>query len=259
MRKRNSTVGVIAILLMAFCILPFLYVLMKSFFDLEGAFTLEYYYKVFLAQSQYLLRFWKSLALSLCIALGQLIVSILAGYSFAKCRFAEKNYLFFLLIVWMIMPLQVTLVPNYVMLDSLDLLNTYYSLILPMIFVPLGAFIVTQSFKAVPGEIMEAAQLDGSGTLRVILRIMLPMSKSGLVCAALLAFLDGWNMVEQPLILLTDSDMHPLSVFLSKINSGEIALAFAVASIYLIPTLLVYLYGEEYLVEGIACQGGMKG
>lgn len=66
-------------------------------------------------------------------------------------------------------------------------------------------------------------------------------------------------MVEQPLILLTDSDMHPLSVFLSKINSGEIALAFAVASIYLIPTLLVYLYGEEYLLEGIAYQGGIKG
>ena len=83
---------------------------------------------------------------------------------------------------------------------------------------------------------------------------------SGAICSiAILIFIDYWNMVEQPLILLADSDMHPLSVFLSKINAGEIALAFAVASIYLIPTLLVYLYGEDYLVEGIAYQGGIKG
>ena len=257
MRKRNSTVGVIAILLMAFCILPFLYVLMKSFFDLEGAFTLEYYYKVFLAQSQYLLRFWKSLALSLCIALGQLIVSILAGYSFAKCRFAEKNYLFFLLIVWMIMPLQVTLVPNYVMLDSLDLLNTYHSLILPMIFVPLGAFIVTQSFKAVPGEIMEAAQLDGSGTLRVILRIMLPMSKSGLVCAALLAFMDGWNMVEQPIVFLKELSQYPLAVALASVPPGDPNVQLVCCVLAALPPLLLFALFNREMAEGIEL-GGSK-
>ena len=73
------------------------------------------------------------------------------------------------------------------------------------------------------------------------------------------AGLDYWNMVEQPLILLSDAEMHPLSVFLSKINSGEIGLAFAVATIYMVPSLLVFLYGEEYLVDGITYQGGVKG
>ena len=76
---------------------------------------------------------------------------------------------------------------------------------------------------------------------------------------AILVFIDYWNMVEQPLILLSDSEQYPLSVFLSQINSGEIGLAFAVATIYMVPSLLMFLYGEEYLVEGITYQGGIKG
>ena len=87
----------------------------------------------------------------------------------------------------------------------------------------------------------------------------MPLCKGALSSVAILVFIDYWNMVEQPLILLSDEQMHPLSVFLSKINSGEIGLAFAVATIYMVPALLVFLYGEEYLVEGIAYQGGIKG
>ncbi|MBF1041269.1 MAG: carbohydrate ABC transporter permease, partial [Lachnospiraceae bacterium] len=90
-------------------------------------------------------------------------------------------------------------------------------------------------------------------------QICLPLCKSGLFSIAILIFIDYWNMVEQPLILLSDEEMHPLSVFLSKINSGEISLAFAVAVIYMIPPLFMFLYGEEYLVEGITYQGGTKG
>ena len=87
----------------------------------------------------------------------------------------------------------------------------------------------------------------------------MPLCKGALCSAAILVFIDYWNMVEQPLILLSDAEMHPLSVFLSKINSGEIGLAFAVATIYMVPSLLVFLYGEEYLVDGITYQGGVKG
>ena len=87
----------------------------------------------------------------------------------------------------------------------------------------------------------------------------MPLCKGGLASIAILVFFDYWNMVEQPLILLPDADKHPLSVFLSKINTGEISLAFAVAVIYLVPPLLIFLYGEDYLVEGISYQGGIKG
>lgn len=256
MKKKHSAAAVIAILLSAFCILPFLYVLIRSFIDMEGTFTLEYYYKVFLAQSQYLLRFWKSLALSLCIALCQLLVSVLAGYSFAKCKFAGKNFLFFLLIIWMVLPLQVTLVPNYVMLDRFDLLNTYYALALPMIFVPLGAFIMTQSFKAVPNETIEAARLDGSGSLSVIFRIMLPMSKSGLVCTALLSFLDGWNMVEQPIVFLKELTQYPLAVALATVPPGDPNVQLVCCILAALPPLLLFALFNREMAEGIELGGG---
>ena len=106
---------------------------------------------------------------------------------------------------------------------------------------------------------IEAAKLDGAGEWQIFSKICLPMCKGPVYSVAILVFIDYWNMVEQPLILLSDAEMHPLSVFLSKINSGEIGLAFAVATIYMVPSLLVFLYGEEYLVDGITYQGGVKG
>jgi multiple sugar transport system permease protein len=93
----------------------------------------------------------------------------------------------------------------------------------------------------------------------IFIKICLPLCKSALFSVAILLFIDNWNMVEQPLILLSDSEKYPLSVFLSKINAGEIGVAFAVATIYMIPSLLLFLYGEEYLVDGITYSGGVKG
>ena len=87
----------------------------------------------------------------------------------------------------------------------------------------------------------------------------MPLCKGTIYSVAILVFIDYWNMVEQPLIMLSDSEMHPLSVFLSKVNTSDAGLAFAVATVYMIPTLLVFLYSEDYLVEGIAYSGGIKG
>lgn len=87
----------------------------------------------------------------------------------------------------------------------------------------------------------------------------MPLCKGAMFSAAILVFIDYWNMVEQPLIMLSDPQTHPLSVFLSKINAGEVGLAFAVATIYMVPSLLLFLYGEEYLVEGIVYQSAVKG
>lgn len=109
-----------------------------------------------------------------------------------------------------------------------------------------------------PG-IIEAAKVDGAGEWKIFTKICMPMCKSAVFSVGILVFIDYWNMVEQPLILLKDQEKYPLSIFLSQINKGEIGLAFAVAVIYMIPSLLVFLYGEEYLVDGIASQGGLKG
>ena len=135
--------GAVSLLLAVLCVLPFVYVLLRSFWTGTGV-TLQPYYEVFLGTPQYLFRFWKSMGMALCIAAGQLLISVLAGYGFAKYRFPGRSLLFFLMMILMTLPVQVMLIPNYLMLTNLRLIDTYAALILPSIFIPLGTFILTQ-------------------------------------------------------------------------------------------------------------------
>lgn len=254
MKKPSHASNVLAAFLTLLCIVPYLYVLLTSFSGADG-FTLRGYYEVFLSENQYLFRFWKSLALSLTIALAQVIVSTFAGYGFAKTRFPGKDGLFFVLMVLMILPLQVTLVPNYLMLKALGLLDTYYALALPAIFVPLGTFIMTRSFQSVPNEIIEAARLDGCGVTTIVWRICAPMNKSGLVCTMLLSFLDGWNMVEQPMVYLEDVAQYPMAVSLATSPSGDAIVQLVCCILVALPPLALFANYKRELVEGIAIGG----
>ena len=119
--------------------------------------------------------------------------------------------------------------------------------------------LLTKIMRRIPKAYFEAARLDGASEIQVFFRICLPLCRSAMLSVGLLVFIDYWNMVEQPLILLKDEAQYPLSVFLSQINTGDVGLAFAVAVVYMIPALLLFLYGEEYLVEGITYSGGVKG
>ncbi len=217
------------------------------------------YSTVLFKSPDYLLKFWNSVILVGPIVLFQLIVATLASYGFTRYRGRIREIIFFSYIILMLMPYQVTLVPNYLVSDWLNLLDTNWSIWLPGIFSPFAVFLLTKFMRRIPDSVMEAAQIDGAGEWQIYRRICLPLCKGAICSAAILVFIDYWNMVEQPLILLTNAEMHPLSVFLSKINAGEIGLAFAVATIYMVPSLLIFLYGEDYLVNGITYQGGIKG
>ena len=217
-------------------------------------------YITFLLKSpDYLLKFWNSVILVVPIVIFQLAVACLAAYGFTRYRGKIRELIFFAYIILMLMPYQVTLVPNFLVAKWLNILDTNWAIWLPGIFSPYAVFLLTKFMRRIPVSVMEAARIDGAGEWQIFCHIAMPLCKGALYSVAILVFIDFWNMVEQPLILLTDEQMHPLSVFLSKINSGEIGLAFAVATIYMIPTLLVFLYGEDYLVEGITYQGGIKG
>ncbi len=243
--------GLCALILSVLCLAPFLYVLANSFRSEDGV-TLTHYYTVFLSSPKYLLRFWLSLGLACCIAGGQVIVSALSGYGFAKCRFKGRNALFFALTVLMILPLQVTLVPTYLVLDGLALLDTSWALILPAVFLPLGTFLMAQGFRAIPDEILDAARLDGCGTLAILVQVAVPMNKSGLVCTLLLSFLDGWNMVEQPIAYLKDFERWPLSVSLASVLPADPAVRLVCCVLAILPPLFLFLYFNRELVEGIA-------
>ncbi len=212
-----------------------------------------------LKSPEYLLKYWNSILLVVPIVLLQVAVASVAAYSFTRWRGKVRSGIFFFYVILMLMPYQVTLVPNFLVSKWLGILNTRWAIILPGIFAPFSVFLLTKFMRRIPYSLIESAKVDGAGEWQIFTRICLPECRSALYSIAILVFIDYWNMVEQPLILLQDADAQPLSVFLSSINAGEIGLAFAMATLYMIPSLLLFLHGEEYLVEGIANAGSVKG
>jgi multiple sugar transport system permease protein len=217
------------------------------------------YITVLLKSPEYLLKFWNSVILTVPIVILQLLIASLAAYGFTRWRGKVRAAIFFSYVILMLMPYQVTLVPNYLVSDWLGILNTRKAIILPGAVAPFSVFLLTKFMRRIPSSLIEAAKLDGASEWHIFTKVCLPQCRAALYSVAMLVFIDYWNMVEQPLVLLADETQQPLSVYLSKINSGEVGVAFAVAVIYMIPTLLLFLGGEEYLVEGIAHQGSVKG
>lgn len=220
--------------------------------------TIEQYYTVLVKRTQFLMKFWNSVIIVVPIIIGQILVASMAAYAFAKMKFIFRDKLFFLYIIIMMMPFQVTLVPNYIMADKLGLTGNYLSIILPGIFGTFGVFLMRQFMGYIPDAYVESAKVDGASQFKIFTGIILPMSKTGLAALSILVFIDNWNMVEQPLIFLQDVNKQPLSIFLSNINEGERGIAFAASTIYMLPMILVFLYGENYLVQGIQLSG-LKG
>ncbi len=221
--------------------------------------SFEQYMTAFIQSPKYLLKFWNSAKLVVPIVIFQTLVALVAAYGFSRLKGKLFSIVFFIYIVLLFLPYQVTLVPNYIVADSLGTLNTYAAIILPAIFSPFAVFLLTKAMKRIPKTYFEAAMLDGAGEFRIFTDICFPMVRGAIFSVVMLIFIDYWNMVEQPIILLSDSSSYPLSVFLSKINTEDTGIAFAVAVVYMIPSLLMFLYGEEYLVEGITYSGGIKG
>ena len=217
------------------------------------------YFTVLLKSPDFLYKFWNSVILVAPIVLAQLAVASVAAYGFTRWRGKIRDTIFFAYVILMLMPYQVTLVPNYLVSDFLGLLNTRWAIILPGAFAPFSVFLLTKSMRRIPASLIESAKLDGAGEWHIFWNICLPQCRSALYSIAILVFIDYWNMVEQPLILLPDTTKQPLSVYLSQINAGEIGIAFAAAVIYMVPGLLMFLHGEAYLVEGITYAGSVKG
>jgi multiple sugar transport system permease protein len=217
--------------------------------------TFTQFKQILFDKPQFLIMFWNSVILTIPIVAGQTIVAALAAYAFAKLRFRGRDALFFLYIITMLLPFQVTLVPNFIAMDVLGLLNTYPAIILPGIFSAFGVFLMRQFMSHIPWAYVEAAQVDGAGHGTIFTRVIVPMSLPGITALQILVFVDNWNMVEQPLLFLHDTIKQPLSVFLSRINEGDRGVAFAAATLYMVPILFLFLHGENELIEGIQLTG----
>jgi multiple sugar transport system permease protein len=220
--------------------------------------TLSQYAALLFDSPVYLHMFWNSVKLVAPIVLGQILVSAPAAYALTVLKFRGKEGLFFLYMIVMLLPLQVTLMPNYIVADWMGITDSCLAIILPGIFNPLGVFLLRQFMKSMPDAYIEAAKMDGAGHGKIFLWVVLPMVKHGIAAVAMLTLLDYWNLVDQAVIFIQNSEAQPLSIFLAKINSGQLGIAFAGSCFYALPVLLVLLYGQEYLKNGIAITG-LKG
>jgi len=233
----------------------------KKFIEMNlipGSVTLSQYDQILFRSPFYLNMFWNSIKITIPVVIGQLIVSSMAAYAFTVLRFKYKEALFFIYIIVMLLPLQVTLMPNYVIADMLHMTDSYLAIILPGIFNPFGVFLLRQFMKTIPDAYIESAQIDGAGHFRIFISIILPMIKSGLASVAMLTFVDYWNLIDQAVIFICDSNAQPMSLFLARINQAQMGISFASSCFYVLPVLIILFYGQDYLKEGIGLSG-LKG
>ncbi len=224
----------------------------ESFFHIipEQA-TLKGYSEVFLLDLSYLMKFWVSIMISVAIVIGQVIISCLSGYGLAKFNFRFKKAVFYLVIILMMLPVQVTLVPNYLLFNKLGLIDSYLSVILPGIFGTFGVFLITQVFSSIPNDLIEAAKIDGANHFQILMKIIIPCSKTGIASLVILSFIDSWNMIEQPLAFIKDYLKYPMSIFLSRINDSRLDIAFVCGVLAIIPVFILFLFLKDAMIKGV--------
>lgn len=213
--------------------------------------TLKHYVEVLMDSPEFFVMFWNSVKITAGALLGELLVGMPAAWGFAKFDFPGKNILFTLYIALMMMPFQVMLLGNYLVLDKLGLLDSLLGIIFPAFFSTFPVFIMYRFFKGIPLALLEAARLDGAGELRLFFMVAIPLGSPGVISAIVLGFLEYWNLIEQPMVFLKTKELWPLSLYLPNIDLKQAGLAFAASVVALAPAVLVFLSGQDYLEQGI--------
>ena len=222
--------------------------------------TLENYRLLF-AEHGLLRQVANSLAIALLATALSLAFNLTAGYAFAKLRFAGRERVFRLLMGALIVPAQVAMLPLFLMLKEMGLVNTYAGALVPWLASVFGIYLVRQYALAIPDEMLEAARIDGAGELRIFVSVVLPTLKPIIVTLAVLTFLGAWNDFMWPLIVLTDHDVQTLPVALAALSREHVQdaeLMMAGAVITVLPVLLLFLALQRYYVRGLLV-GSVKG
>jgi len=198
---------------------------------------------------------WNSLILTVPIVLGQLIIAPLAAYGFEMARSRHKEKLYFAYIVTMLLPMQAILVPHFIAARMFGIDGNYLAIILPAVFSPFGVFLLRQQMKGFGKNIIEAARIDGASELRVFYKVVLPNLTPSMIALTVLAFAESWNIVDQAVVFLKTDNTMPMSVVLSKAVTGDLGTVFALSTLFMVPALIMFIYGQDHLAEGINYSG----
>ena len=214
--------------------------------------SIRQYYTILIEQPMYLNLFVNSAGYTAAILLGQMAVIPMTAYALSRFRFYVRDLSFFFVLVLMILPFHFTMAPSVITMRTLGLMETSWAVILPMVFSPFYIFLLRQFMIGLPNELLEAGMIDGAGTWRCFVHVVVPVCRPIIGAAAALSFADCWNMVEQPLIYLAGRQSRmPLSVLFNQIGTDNSEIAFAGAALYILPALLIYGYFQEDVLLGI--------
>lgn len=243
MKKINA---VFIALLAAIFILPVVATVLLSFeYGLQGYADLLFDCFVFYPM------FWNSVIYAAAITLVQLVVIIPCAFGFSQARFKGKGALFVFYIVLMMMPLQVTILPNYIGLRDMGLIDHPLGIILPMIFSPFGVVVMHQYMRNIDNSVIEATRLETNSIIRVMITSVIPQLRVCIFAVVLFVFADCWNMVEQPMLFLKNDALKTLSVFIANAQSYTGEVLFPAAVMFLVPVLLLYLFFNDSLEKGL--------
>lgn len=214
--------------------------------------TLQHYIEVFMDSPEFFVMFWNSVKITLGVLIGQFVVGTMAAWGFAKYDFPWKRGFFLLYVILMLMPFQVLMLSDYLVLDLLSLTDNLWGIILPGAFSTFPVFIMYRFFTEISDSLIESAKLDGAKEWQLFLYLAVPIGSSGIIACMVLGFLEYWSLIEQPLTFLKDKSLFPLSIFLPDITSvSKSGMAFAVSVITFFPAVLVFMGGQDYLEQGI--------
>jgi multiple sugar transport system permease protein len=213
--------------------------------------TLKHLVEVFFDSPEFFRMFWNSMKITAGTLLGQFLVGMPSAWGLAHYSFPGKKAVYMLYIVLMMMPFQVTMLSEYLVLDMLGIMDTLWAIILPGVFSTFSVFIMYRFFGGIPDAVIEAARCDGAGEFQIFWRIGIPLGSSGIISAMVLQFLECWNLMEQPMTFLKTKSLWPLSLYLPQISMEKAGFALCASMVTLLPALLVFLAGSDYLEQGI--------
>ena len=260
-----------AILLALIALVPFAWMISTSFKN-RGALmsipiewipeepTLDAYFTVF-ERFPFLRAIGNSLLIAVCYTLLTLVSASMAAFAFTKIQFKGSGFLLGLYLATMMIPTQVTMIPLFVVMNQIGLINHYSSVILPAIFRPFAVFLLVQQMRTIPPDYMDAARIDGAGVWRIWRQVMLPLCAPSLATLAVTNFMDSWNDYLWPLLMLTDKAKMTLPIALSTLNGQydtEYNVMMAGSLISMIPIILIYIFAQKYFKHGLMA-GGVKG
>ena len=217
--------------------------------------TLQPLVELLLDTPHFFTMFWNTFRIVIPSVLGQLILGAPAAWALSRFRFRGRKIVATVYISLMLMPFQVTMVPNFLVIDSLGIMNTIWAVVLPFAFSAFPVFIMMRGFDAVPRSLLEAANIDGAGYFRTFFYIGLPLGVPSIMAALVLGFLEVWGAIEQPMTFLRDPSNWPLSLFLPHIVAEDLGFAMVASLLMLMPAALFFFFGQKYLELGIQAAG----